>query len=203
MKKEFFAWFAIGLLVFVLAGPAAWATPFTATLPDNLGPLNGGALNYAAISSGASLPGAAILTFDLLGYASVDGANCCSDTFSLFINDDLMFRGGFNMGGGGSNFINFIAPGVTILSSTSYGFFAGGLTQFSVNHSILLGTNNYVFDYGVMQGIRDEGWGLRSAVVTADININDSSSPVPEPATMLLLCTGIAGFAGIRLGRKK
>ena len=105
------------------------------------------------------------------------------------------------MGGGGSNFINFIAPGVTILSSTSYGLFRGGLTQFSVNHSLVSGTNNYVFDYGVMQGLGDEGWGLRSAVISADIN--DSSSPVPEPSTMLLLCTGIAGFAGIRLGRRK
>ncbi|OGR28772.1 MAG: hypothetical protein A2277_00225 [Desulfobacterales bacterium RIFOXYA12_FULL_46_15] len=201
MKKKFFAWFAIGLLVFVLAGPAAWSTPFTATLPDNLGPLNGGVLNYSVISPGASLPGDATLAFDLLGYASVDGANCCTDTFSLFINNDLMFKGGFNMGGGGSNFINFIAPGVTILSSTSYGLFRGGLTQFSVNHSLVSGTNNYVFDYGVMQGLGDEGWGLRSAVISADIN--DSSSPVPEPSTMLLLCTGIAGFAGIRLGRRK
>lgn len=147
---------------------------FKETLPDNLGPLDGGELSYSVTSSGPSLPGAAILTFDLLGYGSVDGANCCPDTFQLTINNQLLFSGGFNMGGGGSNFINYIDPGVTILSSNNFGWFGGGLTQFKVLHTLKTGTNTYRFDYGAMQGLGDEGWGLRSPIITAYV-----VTPVP------------------------
>ncbi len=134
-----------------------WAVPFSANPPDTLGPLDGGSVTYTINSPRASAIGAAILTFDLLGYVSVDGANSFADTFSLTVNGNPLFSGGFDMGGGGSNFINFIDPSVTILSSTSFGFLAGGLTQFSVDHTLFSGVNTYVFDYGIMQGLTDEG----------------------------------------------
>ena len=50
--------------------------------------------------------------------------------------------------------------------------------------------------YGTgLQGISDESWGLD--------NVRVSSMPVPEPATMLLLSTGIVGLIGTRIKRKR
>jgi hypothetical protein len=167
------------------------AVPFTATPPDTPGPLNGGSVPYTIISPGASSsPGNATLTFDLVGFLTVDGSNCCTDTFTLTINGNPLFSGGFNMGGGGTNFINFIDPGVTIVSTTSNGFQLGGLTQFSVDHALVAGANSYLFDYGAMQGLGDEGWGLRNLRVTADVNV----SSVPEPGSLALFCTALLGI---------
>lgn len=172
----------------------SWAVPFSANPADVPGPLNGGAVTHVVTSPGASANGAANLTFDLLGYLTVDGANCCTDTFNLTVNGTTLFSGGFNMGGGGSNFINFIDPGVTILSTISNGFGGGGLTQFSVAHTLLSGANAYVFDYGSMQGLGDEGWGLSSVSISADVN----AGGVPEPTTLALIALGFAGLGASR-----
>lgn len=190
MKKKILTSLAMGLMIFGLTGLAG-AAPFAATLSVDAGPLNGGSQSYQIT---APSTGSANLTFDLLGYNSLDGANCCSDTFTLTVNGSQLFSGGFNMGGGGSNFVNYIAPGATVVSSVSYGSWAGGLTKFSVDHALLAGTNTYVFDYGSMQGLGDEGWGLANAKITGNV-------ATPEPATMLLLGSGVAGLLGAR--RKK
>ncbi len=185
----------VSAVLLALAAPAQ-AVPFSANPLDVLGPLNGGSVTHAVTSPGASASGGATLTFDLLGYLTVDGINCCTDTFSLTVNGIPLFSGGFNMGGGGSNFINYIDPGVTIVSSQSFGIGQGGLTQFSVAHTLLSGANTYVFDYGTMQGLGDEGWGLRSVAITADVGVNGGQ--IPEPASLALLGIGLAGLAAIR-----
>lgn len=201
MKRKLLASFVIVFVLFSTTSMSAWAEIFTVTLPDNLGTpgygLNGGRLDYSITSPFAS-PAGANLTFDLVGYNSVDGSGAWVDTFTIIVNGNTLFSGGFNMGGSGSTFINSIAPGVTILSTSYFGPFAswgGGLTQFSVNHTLVSGTNTYSFDYGQMQGLGDEGWGLRSAVITA--------TPVPEPASMLLIGAGIAALAGVRKLKKQ
>lgn len=197
MKKNIAKQFLAASLT-ILTMPV-WAIPFTATLPDSSGPFNGGSILKSITSPGDSAIGGATLTFDLLGYLSVDGSNCCTDTFSLTINGATMFSGGFDMGGGGSNFINYIDPGVTIVSSTAYSFFGGGLTQFSVDHTLLSGNNSYLFDYGTMQGLGDEGWGLENIIITADVSGGDGGT-IPEPGVLALL--GI-GLAGLSITRKK
>jgi len=188
MRKKVMKFFLAALII--VPTLPAWAIPFISTPADTLGPLNGGSVLENVGSPGASAVGGATLTFDLLGYLSVDGSNCCTDTFMLTVNGSLLFSGGFDMGGGGTNFVNFSDPGVTVVSSISNGFFQGGLTQFSVSHTLLSGNNTYLFDYGSMQGLGDEGWGLQNMVISADVGVIQ----VPEPGTLVLLGLGLVGM---------
>ena len=184
------------LFVFGLLPLPASAAPFFFSPPDTLGPLNGGIVTELISSPGFSAVGGATLTFDLLGYLTVDGSNCCTDTFSFTINGNLLFMGKFDMGGGGSQVIDFIDPGVTVVSTSAiYG--QGGLTQFLVAHTLLSGVNTYLFDYGVMQGLADEGWGLRSIQVSANI----TSSAVPEPTSIAAF--GLGSLVALYKGRRR
>ncbi len=183
---------ALGLTI---SAASAWAVPFLAQPANTLGPLDGGSVTEMINSPGSSAAGAAILTFDLIGYRTVDGINCCTDTFELSVNDSLLFSGGFDMGGGGSQFTNFIDPGVTIVSTMSNGISNGGLTQFSVAHTLLPGNNTYLFDYGDMQGLGDEGWGLTNISISADVS---ATVNVPEPGTLALVGIAMLGVNNVR-----
>ncbi|MBV5328467.1 MAG: PEP-CTERM sorting domain-containing protein [Chlorobium sp.] len=198
MKKTLLAGLAIGAFALSLTvASSVWASLYMATLADNVGPLDGGLLTYHFTSPGASANDKANLSFDLLGYLTVDGSNGYKDTFTLTVNGNILFSGGFNMGGGGQTFETSKASGV-LYTTPGYGDNyiggQGGSTHFSVAYTLLSGDNTFTFDYGVMQGLGDEGWGLMSISTRADITEN---SPVPEPATMLLFGTGIAGLASI------
>jgi hypothetical protein len=175
-------------LLSTVALPAS-AASFSGTLTDAIGPLDGGVVTRSITSDDA---GAAVLTFDLLGYNTIDGDNQYKDTFNLKINGTLVFSGGFDMGGLGGSFTNFIDSGVTIVSTSTPGLDLGGLTKFSVAHNLLAGANTYEFDYGQMQGLSDEGWGLRAATI--------SSTNVPEPFTIIGTCIG--GTAAFRMRKK-
>lgn len=50
MKKKFFLVLAMALFIFNAVSLPAWAIPFTETLADNIGPLNGGLLSYYVTS---------------------------------------------------------------------------------------------------------------------------------------------------------
>lgn len=158
-------------------------------LGDSVGPFNGGNLTKQFTSPGT---GTGVLTFDLMGYNTVDGFNCCTDIFTLAINGQTLFQGAFDMGGGGLNGVLFQDPSVTVVSSQSFGFGQGGLTKFSVNQSVLAGVNTYVFDYGAMQGLGDEGWGVKNVLV--DVTANN----VPEPGSIALFGAALLSLSLVR-----
>ena len=54
--------------------------------------------------------GAGSLSFIVNGYASLDGQNSYEDDFSLSLNSVEIFKGAFNLGGGGSDVVYLEHP---------------------------------------------------------------------------------------------
>lgn len=175
------------LSVIVLCFLSAWpvsAAPISIDFADDVGPLESGFVDLTFNSPG---PGVGTLTFDLIGYLTVDGANSEHDSFFLSINGPRgnFLDGIFRMGGGGPPItIDFIVPGVTIVSHTDNGPGLGGLTQLSVDFNIQAGVNIIRFEYLMVgAGLADEGWGFKNAQVRGDV--------VAEPATFILIGAGV------------
>ena len=143
----------------------------------------------------ASGSGAGNITFEIQGYLSLDGSNCCTDTFSFYNGSDLLFQGAFNLGGGGSNVILADPNGATY-SVVDFGFYNGGLLNVSIPVNFTAGNHVLTFDYsGSYQGLTDEGWGLNSVTV-------EGIPAVPEPETYAMLLAGL-GLLGFMTSRRK
>jgi MYXO-CTERM domain-containing protein len=163
-------------------GPA-WSvsTSFNNGDAGILGQLENGSATLSLTSPGA---GTGTLDFDLLGFRTLDGVNCCTDTFTLYVNSTAIFQGNFNMGGGGAEQVTIGSP-----SSVSG---SGQSRTISVAVSLLAGANTFKFDYGQMQGFGDEAWGLDN------VKINGSVTAVPEPESLALALAGLAMVVGLR-----
>ena len=143
----------------ILAGP----TPAMAT--DQSFSLN--------FNSGAATAG---LSFILDGYLSLDGQNFYEDDFLLKLNNNQIFSGKLNLGGGsnsGSQANVYSNPFAAILSNpTNNGTgtsFNGGKETFSfAGLPVNIGSNTLTFTYMSLadathagfQGLGDEGWGV-------------------------------------------
>lgn len=148
---------------------------------------------------------AANLSFELLGFGSLDGLNAYADFFTLAVNGTTLFMGTFNMGGGGYS-LAWGAPGATWTTTTNGctgpctdTTWQGGSTDVSLPISLISGQNNITFSYrsprGIFagrQGLDDEGWGIGRYLVTA----------VPEPETYAMLLAGL-GIVGIMARRRR
>lgn len=175
------------------AGPAQAAT-------YNLSGLQAGSLvnpgSFTATVNASAADVNAKLDFVLTGFSTLDGHNSYEDVFTLTINGGTPISGSFDLGGGGTSDLTF--GGVTAVTTSSFG--AGGTTTVSgLTFNLLFGVNNFVFAYsapgpanGGGQGLGDEGWGIRSASVTA----------VPEPETYAMLLAGL-GLMGTIARRRK
>jgi hypothetical protein len=144
------------------------------------------------------------LTFDLLGFGSLDGFNAYADLFTLTVNGIQTMLGTFNMGGGGFSMAS--GPLGMTWATTTNGCasqpctdvtWQGGSTHISLPVSLLNGSNTITFAYqsafGPSQGLADEGWGLGGYTINA----------VPEPETyaMILAGLGMVGFMSRRRRR--
>jgi hypothetical protein len=166
----------------LVAGPVT-AVPISIDFDDNLGPLDSGFVDLSFNSPGF---GTGELTFDLIGYLTVDGANAEADSFFLSINGLDYLDALFRMGGGGGNVIDFIRPGVTIVSTVNNGPGLGGLTQLSALFSIQPGVNTIRFRYLMVgAGLADEAWGFRNAQLRGSVDL-----PPPAPTCAFTFSKG-------------
>lgn len=163
------------------------ATSYSSNSAGILGELENGSATLTLESPGS---GIADLEFDLLGFRTVDGINCCTDTFRLRVNGTEIFRGFFDMGGGGTNQID-LQPAGTVVTAGS------GMRHISLGITLAAGTNSIVFDYGNMQGFGDEAWGLDNVSIQAA----DLTPAVPEPETYALFAAGL-GLLGAAARRR-
>lgn len=141
------------------------------------------------------------MNFDLIGYLSVDGDHVfdgmdVSDTFSIVLNGTKVYEAYFDMGGGGTTYETLDLLGLNF-TSTSYGAWSGGLTQFSGPSVSLLtnAVNTMTFNYANRsqdQDRFDEQWQVAKISVIA----------VPEPETYAMLLAGL-GMMGAMVRRRK
>lgn len=170
-------------------GPA-WsiATTFNNGDAGILGQLENGSATLTLTSSGA---GTGTLQFDLLGFRTVDSANCCTDTFTLSVNSATVLQGGFDMGGGGADFVSVGSP--LSITGASFGTWNGGIRTIAVAVNLMAGVNTFTFDYGQMQGYGDEAWGLDNVRIDGNV-----AAAVPEPESVALVLAGLATVVAVR-----
>ena len=155
----------------------------------------------------AAMP--ATLSFDLVGFNTLDGFGYYQDIFTLTVNGAALFSGAFNMGGGGISVVTSM-PGGTTWSTITNGCSGacdnvitrkGGTTHVTLPISLLAGDNLIKFAYASTsgtgfagpQGIGDEGWGISHFVI----------SSVPEPETYAMLLAGLGIVGAITRRRRK
>ncbi|MBX3485685.1 PEPxxWA-CTERM sorting domain-containing protein [Phenylobacterium sp.] len=176
----------------VLAGGAAQAdTLYTLAAPT-------GALATPGFIDAVFLagPGAGSVSFQIQGYATLDGENCCTDTFTLSLNSVALLSGSWGLGGGGGDALYFSPAGSTVNVVNG----VGGTVTITAPLTFVNGSNTLRFAYsGGSQGLGDEGWGLNSVVVTGSA----VQASVPEPATwaMMLIGFGALGVSARRMRR--
>jgi len=149
-------------------------------------------------SFGSGAAGAGELTFTLDGFLSLDGQNTYEDDFTLTVNDVVLFKGTFNLGGGGANVVYSTTPGLSAIGGDPNPgdiSWAGGTVNFIVPVTLLAGANTVGFGYTSLdgpgyagvQGLGDEGWGISNVQVAV----------VPEPGALALMLAGLGIVGGL------
>jgi len=134
--------------------------------------------------------GVGTLSFEIAGFRSLDGPNCCEDDLTVFVNGAEVFKGSWNLGGGGAGGtdVAYYNPyGASWVSSGPGDGWSGGTVDVTglTGNFLHNGVNSIQFVYsGWNQGLADEAWGLNSAALIA-------ASPVPELQVLQLLAAGL------------
>ncbi|HEX4953578.1 MAG TPA: M23 family metallopeptidase [Thermoanaerobaculia bacterium] len=145
-----------------------WSFPSPSA--DFLGELHD-SLNVAAVSLTVVAPNAdpnAVLEFDLLGFRSIDGTNCCTDTLTLTINGVVAFTGAWTYNDVYSTFFTNPA-GASFQPAVIGGPGPSGVAHhITVPHAVVAGANTYTWSYSQLQDPTDEAWGLDEVRLSGD-----------------------------------
>jgi len=153
-------------------------------------------LNLSSLGSHTTLD----LEFDLAIIDSWDGSvtSVAPDYFNVTLDGNSVFQ---------ETFDNFTTTDQSYTGSPiTYGsnIYKSGWND-SAYHISLTGLTHSADSLTIAWFANGGGWqgGNDESFAVDNINVNTNNTPVPEPATMLLFGTGLAGIAGLRSRRKK
>lgn len=155
-----------------------------------LGELNNN-VNVASVTLTVTAPSDdpnATLEFDLLGFRSLDGVNCCTDTLTLTINGTIALIGAFSHNPAINRILsNPSGATYTLLFVNIPG--VGGANsghRFIVPHHVLKGINTYTWSYSPLQSFVDEAWGLDNVKVITECG-DDRDTIIQEYKTFKVI----------------
>ena len=148
-----------------------------------------------------SVGGTHQIGFQLFGANSVDGkGNGYTDQFIVRVNGTRALDGSFNMSGDGRNDYDSPLGWIADTITNPGGYFQGGVTNVYGLINLLPGRNWFSVRFSSPgplnngnQGLGDESWALNNVTV----------SPVPVPAALPLLLTGLFGLGALHRRRRK
>ena len=180
------------ICLMTLSGAALLSNAHAATVfSDNHSSLGALASPGQLTDTFTASAGAALLSFEIQGYGSLDGANDYADVFKLSVNGTTLLTGSWDLGGGGANVI-YLNPNNATVNAQATSYFGGGKASVYIPIALLSGLNSITYSYsGNAQGLGDEGWGINAVNVSA----------VPEPGTYAMLLAGL-GLVGFMMRRK-
>lgn len=164
-----------------------------------LGELNNNA-NVASVTLSLVSPGAGLglLSFELLGFRSLDTVSGGGDVLTVSINGSPQFSGrwgdnpagvGFLTNPSGASFEMLYHAGLPF-GSPAFG--ESTRWRLIVPFALVAGPNTFAWSYSPLQSLGDEAWGLDNVHVEA----------VPEPATFLLVAAGVLALPACRRMRR-
>lgn len=179
MKKGLFAGLAVGMMVLGMVGLAG-ATSFTSTTNVNKRVQGTGEVTWLQ-----AMPGDFQVPYD-----TVQSANLSVTGFLVSGNNDQIAVNGFAEGTLQNakwnwSSMSWYAPAIDIASDISSAWTTGDKLKVSLKY------------------IEKDWLGLIIGTSVLNMNYTNNVAPVPEPATMMLFGSGLAGLVGMARRRKK